>query len=91
MGITPLKSRTRPCVPEGSGKRKGPSVPAFVGVEPDELGGGVCDDPEAAGIGAVKVAPKLIGGLDAVPEPARPGLDDRVVFVGFGTSDDLGV
>lgn len=33
----------------------------------------------------------MIGGLDAIPQPARPDLNDRTLVIRFGTGDDLGV
>ena len=58
---------------------------------PDELGGGVGDDAEAAGVGLAEVLPELMGGLDVVPQPARASLDHRVSAVGIGLGDDLGI
>ncbi|MGH3865195.1 MAG: hypothetical protein ACRDQ4_03490 [Pseudonocardiaceae bacterium] len=63
----------------------------MIGVEPDELGNGVGDDPETAGVGFAEVLPELVSGFGAVPEPLGAGLDDWVVSVEFGLGDDLGV
>ncbi|MGB6162613.1 MAG: hypothetical protein WCF33_16975 [Pseudonocardiaceae bacterium] len=63
----------------------------MIGVEPDELGGGVRNDPETAGVGFAEVLPELVSGFGTVPEPPGAGLDDWAVSVEFGLGDDLGV